>query len=75
MTAELSTNIHSVLEGAMKEYSKMKRKCKTHRSVFDMNIQDLRMIENCCQTINQSNRKKDIKKEIICELLEKIEAL
>ena len=30
MTKELSTNKHSFLEGAMREYSKMKRKWKTH---------------------------------------------
>ena len=75
MTEELSTNKHFLLEEAIKEYSKMKRKCKTHRSALDKNIQDIRMIEKSCQSINQSNNKRDIKKEVICELLKKMETL
>ena len=65
MTEELSVNKHSLLESAIKAYSKTKKKCKTHRSVLDMNSHDLRIIKNICRSvgsIDKSESKRDIKK-------------
>lgn len=39
-------NKHSVMEGSMKLYSKLRNKSKTHQSVLDMNLSDVCEIEN-----------------------------
>ena len=67
------------MEGAMKLYSKMKKKSKTHRSVLDMNLGDVCDIENIDRCNNYSNNKSDdrslVKREIIGVLLKKMESL
>ena len=72
-------NKHSVMEGAMKFYSKIKKmtkKSKAHRSVLDMNLGDVREIENLDignnSSLKQSNNMKVEKKQMIGILLKKM---
>ena len=85
---------HSILEGTMQAYTKLKRKGKSHRSVLDRNAGDVRSIQMSFPTSNDTNGRidvnmnagidnrnngtvqlketKDVKKEIIGLLLEKM---
>ena len=45
LDGDLINDKHEILEKAMKVYSKMKRMSKTHRSVVDKNLSDVREIE------------------------------
>ena len=46
MNEKFDVNKHSVMEGTMKLFSKLRKRSKTHRSVLDMNLSDVREIEN-----------------------------
>ena len=72
-------NKHSVMEVAMKFYSKIKKmmkKSKTHRSALDMNLGDVREIENLNignnSSLQQSKDMKVLKKEMIGMSLKKM---
>ena len=69
MNDKFQVNKHSVMEGAIKLYSKLRKKSKTLRSVLDMNLSDVREIENLISsdfnTIGKSNDSVTIKRELI----------
>ena len=72
---------HSVLEDTMKLYSKMKKVSKSHRSVIDMNLRDVRRIASpssdnlVANTMAQSRNKIEVKDEIIGLLLKKMNSM
>ena len=69
-------NKHSIMEGAMKMYSKLTKKGKTHRSVLDRNGSDLREIERAFPVANYTNKEDNenthIKREMIGKLLDRM---
>ena len=72
------TNKHAILEDSMKLYKKLKKVSKTHRSVIDKNMADVREIESI--TPNRllsfdASVEKDIKKETICLLVTKMNSM
>ena len=74
--SNVTLNKHSILEGAMKLYLKLKRKGKSHRSVIDRNLRDVSEIENSIcvndNRIQQSNANAIVKKEMIGLLVKKM---
>ena len=67
----------SVMEGALKSYSKQKRKGKTHRSVLDRNAPDIMEIAasiplDAAVNAPNHNGNTHIKEEVIGKLLEKM---
>ena len=46
LNTELANEKYSIMEGAIKIYTKLKRKGKTHRSVADKNVADVNEIAN-----------------------------
>ena len=74
---------HSIMEGAIKIYCKLKREGKTHRSVSDRNVGDVNDIERCIPLDTNTNTNSDndkaisnknghVKKELIKLLLDKM---
>ena len=71
---------HSIMEGAVKKYCKLKREGKTHRSVSDRNVGDVTEIErsiplyinNTNQDSSVSNGNDHVKEELIGLLLNKM---
>ena len=76
MNDKFQVNKHSVMEGAIKLYSKLRKKSKTLRSVLDMNLSDVIEIENLSNSeINTIAKSKDsvtIKRELIGALWKKM---
>ena len=72
------TNKHSILEDSMKLYKKLKKVSKTHRSVMDKNMRDVREIEAALPNRLQSFEStvgKDIKKKTVCLLVKKMNSM
>ena len=77
---------HSIMEGAVKVYCKLKREGKTHRSVSDRNVRDVNDIERCIPlniNINSNsdidrddiNKNGTVKKELIKLVLDKMKSM
>ena len=87
---------HSILEGTIQAYAKLKRKGKSHRSVIDRNAGDVRSIQRSFPLTDdtngrsdvgmngidsgnngkvQLNENKNVKKEIIGSLLDKMSCM
>ena len=69
---------HSIMKDTMKLYSRMKKKSKTHRSVIDMNMVDIREIQNMDQRRSLGSGVAEVtsvKKEMIGVLLKKMESI
>ena len=78
-----------IMEGAIKKYSKLMKKGKTHRSVLDRHNQDVREIKASVPVDANSNNRSDgnvdmskvingnthIKEEIIRKLLDKMNSM
>ena len=73
------THKYSVMEGAIKKYSRMKKKSKTHRSVMDMNGDDILEIEQSIPLHRNRNYKSEkdthIKVEMIGKLVNKMNSM
>ena len=80
---KLKNEQHSIMEGAIKLYSKLKRQGKTHRSVCDRNVGDVNKISRSIPldvNINDGNDhdryifngNERVKKEVIGLLLDKM---
>ena len=73
------TDKYSVMEGAIKKYSRMKKKSKTHRSVMDMNGDDILEIERSIPLHRNRNYKSEkdthIKVEMIGKLVNKMNSM
>ena len=69
------------MERTIKLYSKMKKTCKSHRSVADMNVSDVREIQKIINEHNQqkdtfqSKCRNDVKKEVVSFLLKKMDQI
>ena len=83
---ELANEKYSIMEGAIKIYTKLKRKGKTHRSVADKNVADVNEIANSIplnvNRLTQSDENHTgpignglVKSELIGVLLEKMTIL
>ena len=78
---KINNEKHSILEKTIKLYSKMKKKCKSHRSVADMNVADVREIQKIISQSNQQNdvfgskSRVDVKKEVVSFLLKKMDQM
>ena len=69
---------HSIMKDTMKLYSRMKKKSKTHRSVIDMNMADIREIQGMDQGRSLGSGVAEVtsvKKEMIGVLLKKMESI
>ena len=74
--SNVTLNKHSILEGAMKMYLKLKKKGKSHRSVIDRNLRDVSEIENSIgvnnNIIHESAINVRVKEETIGLLVKKM---
>ena len=73
---------YAIMEGAIKQYCKLKKKGRTHRSVLGRNSRDILDIEASIPLDATSNRKnygnthiKHVKEELIGKLLDKMNAM
>ena len=70
---------YSVMEGAIKQYYKLKKKGRTHRSVLDRNSRDILEIEASVPVDANSNHKSygntHIKEELIGKLLDEMNTM
>ena len=65
---------YAIMEGAIKKYSKLKKKGKTHRSVFDRNMGDVHEIARSVP-VNIGRGNDIVKTEMIGQLLGKMCAM
>ena len=70
LTSESSSisNKYAIMEGAIKKYSRLKKKGKTHRSVLDRHLEDVNKIARSAPT-HPVNKKDCIKLEMIGRLI------
>ena len=62
-------NKHSILEGSIKLYRELQRKKKSHRSVLDNQLYDVRMIEAECPIDVDKDSKEHLIRRVVGKMV------